>query len=173
MSERSRREVPSKSKHSIRPGKRRKQPMHINEKSVQQTVVTRVPEAITENDDSQDPACVSSHQHRRRVRDESAARADGEEDHKTERKDPSSHGRARGVPGSAKNKAGKTPLVPRTGQSKVRNWSVKSMQRRLQESRSRRRATLQQPRGDWPDQPCGLDGRAQSRCTVAMTTCET
>ena len=66
---------------------------------MQQTVVTFVPEVITEHDRSQDPACESSHQHRRRVRDQSAAGAD--EDDETEPKDPSSHWphseRARGV----------------------------------------------------------------------------
>ena len=41
-------EVFSESGQSVRPG------------SAQQTVVTRVPEVITVNDDSQDPACGSS-----------------------------------------------------------------------------------------------------------------
>ena len=68
---------------------------------MQQTVVTCVLEVITENDDSQDPACESSHQHRWRVRDQSAARADGDEDDETEQRDLSSrvphNERARGA----------------------------------------------------------------------------
>ena len=54
---------PSQNTTSI-PGKLRKQPKHINERSAQQTVVMCVPEVITENDVSQDPACESSYQHR-------------------------------------------------------------------------------------------------------------
>ena len=59
-------------------------------RSVQPTVVTCVPEVITENDDSQNPACESSYQHRRQVRDQSAAGAD--EGDEMEQKDPSSQG---------------------------------------------------------------------------------
>ena len=124
---------------------------------MQPTVVTCVPDVITESDDSQDPACESSSKHercelllivparqddgegRRRVRDQSAAEAD--EERRTEQEDLSSHGphneRARGVrhedvaslvPACSgarvlHSKAGKTPLVPRSGQSIVRNWS--------------------------------------------------
>ena len=40
-----------------------------------------------------------------------------------------------------------------------------------QKSRDVRRATVD--RGDWPVQPSDLDGRAGSRRTTAMTTCET
>ena len=117
------------SKQIIRP-----QPEHINERSVQQTVVTCVPEAITENDDSQGPACESSYRRRRRARDVSAAWAD--EHDRTERPffAEAHNERAFGVRhedvaslvpvwSGTMIKAGKTPLVPRSGQSKVRNWS--------------------------------------------------
>ena len=45
----------------------RKQPKHTNERFVEQTVVTREPEAITKNDDSQDSADNSTSQHARCV----------------------------------------------------------------------------------------------------------
>ena len=66
---------------------------------MQPTVAAGVLGVVTENDDSQGPACESSCQHRRRVRDQSASGAD--EDDETEQKDPSSqephNERARGV----------------------------------------------------------------------------
>ena len=81
-------------------------------------------------------------------------------------------------------KAGKTPLVPQTGQSnsaelvekcplttrhKVRNAVTTA------EVKSPKLQTCdeQQPRGDWSHEPRDLDGSAGPRCTIARTTCET
>ena len=88
--------------------------------------------------------------------------------------------RRQGLP----RKAGKTPLVPQTGQSnsaelvekcplttkhKVRNAVTTA------EVKSPKLQTCdeQQPRGDWSHKPRDLDGSAGPRCTIARTTCET
>ena len=122
-------------------GKRTKQPRHSNERSVQQTVVTCVPEVITENDDSQDPSCESSMTSSRSVG--GTSRRDGEEglsrqwqdrvnlDVQFEMSRQGAPTRMTTRPGLTTSviakcdtrKAGKAPQVPRTGQSKVRNWS--------------------------------------------------
>ena len=118
------------------------------------------------------------------------ARADGDGDENVITTRPLSTGACTterphaAAPGSAMNKAGKTPLVPQTGQSnsaelvekcppttrhKVRNAVTTA------EVKSPKLQTCdeQQPRGDWSHEPRDLDGSAGPRCTIARTTCET
>ena len=163
----------------------RKQPKHINERSVQQTVVTCMPEVITENDDRIQLARVLTN-----IDDELEMSRRHEPTRTTEQKDPSSqephNESARGVPHkdvvslvpacsgarSIMTKA-RTPLAPRTGPSAVRNWSrgrplttrrlAKRMQRPLQEAEVAdvRRATAEKrlaSQTKWP--------RRQSRAKV-------